>query len=281
MKFTKEALNVFLFGNIFIAACSTALCIHTTWSFGDKINYQFLLFIFLSTVSSYCFHAYFRPISDSSSERSSWIAANRKCLLYLSILSAAGAIPLLFLVQDLFIYAIPLAFLTLLYTSPRFKKSSHRIFRWIIYWKTFYLAIIWTLVTFALPVLLSGVTHVIGLTAFGLGRFLFILQICLLFEYHDRENNRRAGLKILVNNMSDQMFSLVFLLTSVILQLTSLYYLSESNLEVFLSILLPELSLIILYKKALTAESDQWYSLVIDGHLILPPVILKILSTLI
>jgi hypothetical protein len=100
----------------------------------------------------------------------------------------------------------------------------------------------------------------------------------MLFEHHDKENSKSLGLKILMNRLSDNGFSILFMFCSVILQLTSLYYLSESNLTVFLSILLPELSLVILYRKAMTMKSDIWYNLVIDGHLLLPAIILYMIN---
>jgi hypothetical protein len=278
MKLLSEAGRFLLYGNIFIAACASALSIHTDFSFGVKPEPLFVLFVFLSTLSCYNLHAYYNPQRVIYSDRSDWVTGRKILILLLSIVSGIGALYILFLIPRLALWALPLAALTLLYSAPRIIKRPNNLLTRIIYWKTLYLAIIWTIVTFALPVLMSRESHPIGLLAFGTGRFLFLFQICMLFEHHDKENSKSLGLKILMNRLSDNGFSILFMFCSVILQLTSLYYLSESNLTVFLSILLPELSLVILYRKAMTMKSDIWYNLVIDGHLLLPAIILYMIN---
>ncbi|MBK7211891.1 MAG: hypothetical protein IPH88_01045 [Bacteroidales bacterium] len=280
MKFLKSIADFLIYGNFLIALCAAALALHTFISFHITPDFHLLLLILLSTIASYSFHAVLKPVDKDSSGRIAWIGQNKFALKLLLIVSVAALTYEIILTPGLLIWMVPLALLTALYSAPRLFGNKSRLLKGVVFLKTIYLALIWTLVTFIMPIGINDSFGQPGLLAFGLSRFMLILQICLLFEWHDRENNIIKGERILINMMSENMFQGIFLLLSTIVQLSAFYFLSRSDLAIFLSLFLPELSLILFFRKTLVTKSDTWYFLLIDGHLLLPAIIAYILEVI-
>lgn len=280
MKFLKSIADFLIYGNFLIALCASALAMHTNIAFHIAPDLHLLLVIFLSSLASYSLHAVLKPIDSEAVGRIAWVGRHKVVLTIILIVSVFALTYELSLSPNLLFWLIPLAILTVLYSAPRLLKKKAGLLNSIVFLKTFYLAIIWTLVTFIMPIGINQTFDQPGILAFGLSRFLLILQICLLFEWHDKEYNLAKGERILINMMSENLFQGIFLLLSTIVQLSAFYFLSRSDLAIFLSLFLPELSLILLFRKTLVTKSDKWYFVLIDGHLLLPAIIAYILEVI-
>ena len=69
--------------------------------------------------------------------------------------------------------------------------------------KTIYLSFVWMYVTSLLPILLDGRITVAGIL-FCCSRFFLIYAICILFDYRDRENDKREGIRSMITYFGEQ-----------------------------------------------------------------------------
>jgi hypothetical protein len=274
MKTLLTVLNYLFFGNIFIAICAVMLCVHTSLCFELKPHPIFLIFIFFSTISSYDIHSIFHSLPVSDSKRMDWVRSRRKTLIYSFVIASTGVLITVWWLIELWYWVVPIAILTLFYSLPRIFPHSGRLFNFIQLYKAFYLAFIWTIVTVILPVYQEVVDFNVQFLVFFISRYLYILQICLLFDYRDKiliePENRISVLK----HMNDKNFSVlcIWVMIGVILTSGTLLYLNL-NLKSYLSMTIAEIAFILLFRKSKNSHSDYWYNIVVDGLLLIPGVI--------
>jgi len=275
MKTARIVLNYLLFGNIYIAFGAVLLSMHSSLYFSKIIHPVILTFIFFSTISSYNLHSYFHPLGSSLSERFDWIGRNKGVLLISLIITSVISLLALSAISSLWEWILPLAVLTLLYSMPRIFPSTNKLLNPIQYLKAFYLAFVWTFVTVILPlnVDIPGISSEWGI--FLLNRYVFILQVCLLFDYRDwylmKPELRKSALKRLDERNFNVLFYIVF---SATLLSAMLLLLLNYNLKNFLSIFIAELFMFMVFRKSRNSKSDYWYSIAVDGILMIPAILL-------
>jgi hypothetical protein len=250
------------------------LCLHTSISFNLELDPFLLVFIFFSTISSYDLHSIFHALPVSESKRIDWLRSNRKALIYSFVISTIAALLTLAWKIEIWYWVVPNAILTLLYSLPRIFPRSGRFLKYIQLYKAFYLAFVWTLVTVFLPYPVNAGINMY-LLVFSISRYLFILQVCLLFDYRDKylllPENRLSILKFI----NDRNFSKLVIGVMFAVWLTigiQLYFIP--NMKTLWSMIFAELILIILFRKSKNLQSDYWYNIVVDGLLLIPGIII-------
>ena len=271
MKLILAFLNYILFGNIFIAICAVMLCIHTSLISDIALNTSFLLFIFCSTISSYNLHAYFNSLPIAHSVRVEWVRKNRRTLLISFVFASIDVFISIFWMVQMIKWVIVLAIFTILYSSPRILSKPGNFLKLIQSYKVFYLALIWTVVTVLLPVIYADVKMDKEMAIFFANRYLFILQICLLFDYRDRYLLKPGDRQSILKYFDGRQFNFLFLIAGLGVLITSgILLLQGSDMKGFSSMLVAEIFTILLFRKSLESHSDYWYNLVVDGLLLIP-----------
>jgi hypothetical protein len=255
------------------------LCYHTQLIFGLSSDSVLSGLVFFSTLAVYSLHAYFRPLSMSAGQRIKWIQSHRKFLLYQAFVSAIIAIVLLSFQQKLIAFMCLLAIISLAYSLPRILIKNNRLILWITYFKTFYLTIVWTIVTFFLPLYQQPVIWSLDSIISLLARILLLFQLCVLFEWKDRQESLESGQKVLINILNDRQF--VWLKNAnylLMILMASIYYYLGQHAESALSLGIPSAYLWLVVKIRPLYSTDYWYYFIWDGALLMPALVIGITS---
>jgi 4-hydroxybenzoate polyprenyltransferase len=260
--------RAFLFSNLFIAVCAFVMTGETLVFYTTSLLYNLLplrhgvspwttlVFVAAGTLFAYNIHWLLGIGSSHDSERLSWTRKYRTPLVIISLL-ALGLAAFAFLnLRWAWLFVLPAVLVTGMYTLP--KVDAFRALRAFAYGKTMLLALSWTYVTTAMPVLVAGAPLGLDLLFFMMGRFFLVYAICLLFDHRDVEADLSEGLTTLPARISETQlkaifFSSVFL--SMIFMTLSVFpafhfqNLKSENLLLAFR-LLPALLLSKLYKRA-------------------------------
>lgn len=138
-------------------------------------------------------------------------------------------------------------FLTFLYSAP---KISVRPFSWlrrIAIGKTIYLALVWMYVTVVLPLHLQGSALTDTQILFAVNRFFFIYAICILFDFRDREADRRQNIRSMITTLTEPGIDRLFYGSVIVAIVTGMLMMPAMGVAAALSLLFPVLVLILLY----------------------------------
>ncbi|MBA3972442.1 MAG: UbiA family prenyltransferase [Bacteroidetes bacterium] len=183
----KRFIDLFLFGNVYVAIGAACLIQSSTIQFGlsNRLTSYSALTFFATLFIYNLQRIFYKPQNNISlhSIRRKWIFENQPAIKFLSILGLAGVITFLFFTDPMVIlYLSPLLLLTLSYFLPvvKLRKSP--------WFKLLTLSIVWTMVTAVVPALLANET----ITSFPVllhifVRFIFMLGICIPFDIRDME----------------------------------------------------------------------------------------------
>ena len=273
--------DFFIFGNYFISMAAVLLCYHTQLIFGLPSEPLLTGLVFFSTLAVYSLHAYFRPLINSAGQRINWIEHNRKLLLFQAWVSASIALVLLSFQQNLIAFMSILAVTSLAYSLPRILNKTNRLILWITYFKTFYLTIVWTIVTFFIPIYQQPVLWSHESIISLLARILLLFQLCILFERKDRQESLKSGHKVLINILNDRQFDWLKNANYLLMILMAiLYYHLGSRSEVALSLGIPSVYLWLVVKIRPLYSTDHWYYFIWDGALLMPALVFGITTLL-
>jgi 4-hydroxybenzoate polyprenyltransferase len=132
--------------------------------------------------------------------------------------------------------------------------------------KTIFLATVWAYVTTVLPLIIAGAEWSGGPVLFVIGRFFLIYAICIPFDYRDREDDRKAGIRSLITLLNEKGIDRLFTGSLIV------YGLSTLGLAFFhypgfyiLLLLIPGILTAVLYNRAKRDFSDYLYYFVLDG----------------
>lgn len=267
----RTLLNLFLFSSLFIALCAVMMTLQTNQLL--KLEYDrntYLSFVFFSTVCSYNFHWYLTPDAYRERTRALWTRQHKWLHLALFFFGLAGAGWFFFsYLQHWFWLSIP-AVLTFLYSAP---KLPYKPFSWlkkVAIGKTIFLALVWMYVTTLAPIILGGANTEPAYVYFAVSRFFLIYAICILFDYRDRESDRKDGIRSMITYFSERGINALFYGSLVVFAVATaaLYFQGYSLLTVAL-LLLPGFFVLALYQTAKRNFSDYLYYFVLDGLMML------------
>jgi len=246
----------------------------------DKpVNSWFAAFVFFSTVCSYNFHWALTPNSLAPSQRLQWDEKHKSYHLLLSIAGLAGAAISFLFLKEHWLYIGVAAILTFLYSAPKISATPFQWLKKIAIGKTIFLAMTWTYVTAALPILIEGNIAPEKAIFFCVGQFFFIYSICILFDFRDRDDDKKEGIRSMITYFNERGIDILFatsiiafFILSILLKQTDIHWLNIGIL------LIPALLLITIYKHAKRNFSDYLYYFVLDGLMMFSGLLLWLMN---
>lgn len=275
MNWLVKTFELILFSSIFIALCAVLMCYQTFILFDHPVDPSILAFVFFATICSYNFHWYLTPSIYGLSRKVEWSYKNKKLHLILLIIGLIGSIyyGLIFIKQ--WEWLLGTAIITFLYSAPKVPHPALRWLRNIALAKTIFLALVWTHVTTTLPVALSGLSIDEGERIFAINRFFLIYPICILFDYRDRKEDLKEGIRSMITDFNDRGIDIIFWGSLFVFAGTLvILWLFYFNLIETIILLLPAVILALIYGSSKTTNSDYRFYLVLDGLMALSALIL-------
>lgn len=262
----RTAFDYFLFTSLFIAGCAL-LMVHQSH---ELLHLSFdlpayLLFVFFSTLCSYNFHWYLTPEAPSENYRVVWTQQHKKLHLVLACIGFIGAAWYFFYFIQYWLWLGGAVVLTFLYSAPKVSVGPFANLKKIAIGKTIFLAFVWTYVTTVLPIALGDSWNNASIL-FVMGRFFLVYAICILFDYRDRDYDRREGIRSMITWFSETGINRIFYI-SVLLYLVCSVALKQFDfsIRVIACLFAPAIILVALYPLAKRNFSDYLYYFVLDG----------------
>lgn len=188
MRWLKQALELFIYGNIWISFAALGLYWQTqALIFGKLVFDRLALFVFCATVFLYCLHrlgGLNRIVATSSNQRWGFILQYKGYLQAFSyIMGIASLILYAGLPISLILGIAAPAILSFAYALPLFPGRQR--LRDIPGVKIFVLAITWSWVTVGLPVLAGHAFGQLAILPMLLERAFFIFSLAMIFDIRD------------------------------------------------------------------------------------------------
>src|SRR5690606_6399426 len=227
MNLIKKAFDFFVFTSIYIACCAVIMTAQTNQLL--QLNYDitpYLLFVFFSTICSYNFHWYLTPEAETEKMRVNWTQRHKQLHLLLFCIGALGSAWYYFYFIEHWFWLSGAALLTFLYSAPKLAFRPFLYLRKIAIGKTIFLSFVWMYVTTLLPLIFSETLFTGKAFLFCISRFLFIYAICIIFDYRDRINDRKEGVKSMITYFSEKGINRLFYASLLLYFLSgpALYY---------------------------------------------------------
>ncbi|MBL0136474.1 MAG: UbiA family prenyltransferase [Chitinophagaceae bacterium] len=276
MLFLKSLLrrlsDGFLFTSLFLSF-GAGLMAHQTFQLlqlpaNEERNLQY--FIFFATLCSYNFHWWLTPFSASELNRSKWSISNRWVHEVLILVGAIGSAWWAYPLLKYWPAILPSILLTFLYSAPKLPFWPFIHLKKFAYGKTIFLAMVWMYVTTALPIWVSGNGFDIPELLFCTSRFFGIYAICILFDWRDRETDKKEGIKSLITWFNEKGIDRLFSFSLVVFSTSTIALINYGvPAYILLVVLLPGALTALLYKRAKKDFSDYLYYFVLDGLMLL------------
>jgi len=137
----------------------------------------------------------------------------------------------------------------------------------------------WTYVTAALPILIEGNIATEKAIFFCVGQFFFIYSICILFDFRDRDDDKKEGIRSMITYFNERGIDILFatsiiafFILSILLKQTDIQWLNIGIL------LIPALLIIRIYRYAKRNFSDYLYYFVLDGLMMFSGLLLWLMN---
>jgi 4-hydroxybenzoate polyprenyltransferase len=263
----KKIFDFFLFSSLFISCCAIIMVIQTNQLL--HLNYEkghYLGYVFASTVCSYNFHWYLTPDAVGETERVAWTRRHKNFQMVLFIIGLVGSAWFFFyFIRSWFWMGVPVG-LTFLYSAPKIPLKPFNLLKYVAIGKTIFLSFVWMYVTALLPVLLNHGPVTLPAVLFCCGRFFLIYAICILFDYRDRENDKREGIRSMITMLDERGINNLFYACLVVFFLSTIaLYPFDFSWLIILCLLVPGFIVFFLLNYAKRNFSDYLYYFVLDG----------------
>ncbi len=264
-----SALHLIVFSSVYIAACAMMMIYQSNHLLDLRYDtFHYFLFVFCSTLCSYNFHWGLSTDAESTLVRLTWTRNHLRLHALLFGISAIGAAAsFIYFIEHWFVMSIAVI-LTFLYSAPKLPFLTW--LRKIAIGKTIFLSMVWMYVTTALPLFLDGRSWTANDMLFCISRFFFIYSICILFDFRDRDWDRKEGIKSMITYLSDKGVDRLFYISMLIFALaTAAMYLTGLHWRYVLLIFVPGVIMLPLYKIGKKNFSDYLYYIILDGMMML------------
>lgn len=263
----RKVFDLFIFSSLFIALCAVVMTLQTTQLFHLSYNVKhYAAFVFFSTICSYNFHWYLTPDSFVEHSRADWTRQNRLLHLLLFFAGMIGAGWYFFSFVHAWFWLGIAVVLTFLYSAPKLPYTPFTWLKKIAIGKTLFLAMVWMYVTTIPPFILGDTEWKLSHLLFAGSRFFLIYAICILFDYRDRDDDKKDGIRSMITYFSEKGIDALFYSSlALFLIATVAMYFTGFSLPVVFSLLVPGFIVAALYKMAKRNFSDYLYYFVLDG----------------
>lgn len=265
MKTLKSLLDFFLYSNIFIAVCACAITVETYLLIHSEINWVYAGFIFSSSLVLYNYPSLFLSGTEQHTARQGWILANKKIIWVISLSALSATCVLVFFFPlKIILWFVPVAVLSFAYFLPITNLRAIPVLKAVV------VALVWTCITFYFPLMFSPLSIWGGVG--GDARFFFFLSLAIAFNIRDIEVDRSAGIKTLPVIFGIQKTKTVCVLFLTVSSLLTIFTSYEVEIKFGLLISAAVASVLILFASA--KRSEYFYSLWMDGMILLHAIIL-------
>ena len=271
MNFGRKLLNFYLYSNLHIALAATALTLFSYLGYQSTIDYNYLLFVFSSTLLLYAVHRAI-GIRQTREVRKNYrfeiIESYRHHIFLYAFIGLIGsAWSFLRFDHDIQLTLILPVILSGLYALPLIRKKRIRDFHYI---KIFLVAIIWSWISFAIPYLQSDRIDK-EFTLLFIDRTLFIFAITIPFDIRDIKTDQFNKVKTLVHLLgvkgSKNLSLILLMIASAILVFT--IGLDRYSLSLIITYLIAGL----LIKNSSEDKNDLYFTGWIDGTMAIPLIV--------
>ena len=263
----KKAFDFFLFSSLFIALCAVIMVIQTNQLLQLRYDhYNYLGFVFSSTICSYNFHWYLTPFAVGENDRAAWTRRHKKFHIVLFILGGLGSAWFFIPFFHSWFWMIVPVMLTFFYSAPKLPYKIFGRLKKVAIGKTIFLAFVWMYVTTLLPIILSESNNAGSSIIFCSSRFFLIYAICIVFDYRDRENDKREGIRSFITYLDEKGINFLFHGSLLVFLISTLaLYWTGFTIPSLFCLLIPGLFVLLLFKRAKRDFSDYLYYFVLDG----------------
>jgi hypothetical protein len=246
--------------------------------FNLPVQYDFLFFAFTGTLCSYSFHWFLTPAAFSGSYRTQWSVRNKWLHLFLLLISLIGAAFYVWQLRAHWQWLLATAFITFLYSAPKLPYRPFVFLRKIALAKTIFLAFAWTHVTAFLPIELYGQEWTDEQYTFVINRFFLIYPICILFDYRDRKEDKKAGIRSMITQFDEGGVNVIFWGSLLTFFTTGIVmYFQDLPLAKDIALMIPGLIVAVLYQYSRKNISDYFYYFILDGLMMLSALLLPVI----
>ena len=266
----KKGFDFFVFTSLFIATCAALMVYQTTLLFNIPLSYKLVGFVLSGTVCSYNFHWYLTPPNvGGPTEKVIWNIKNRYIHLGLFFIGLIGAAVFSFLLIDHWFWLGITAFVTFLYSAPKIPFPAFSYLRKIAVGKTVFLAFSWMHVTALLPLVIYNDHLTDPQVWFVVNRFFLIYPICILFDYRDREADKKDKIRSLITILSEGGIDILFWGCMVAFFASIVFLTAWFSILVCIALAIPGIIVCLLYYPSKNNSSDYLYYFVLDGLMML------------
>lgn len=283
MNFLVKLLNFYIYSSLHIGIAAVALIFQTAYLFDCEVSFDYYVFAFAATIFIYCTHriiGFQRMPSWIEEGRFSIIKQYESHIKIYAGLGLIGCIALFFFlpIKVMGFLVLPSLF-SIAYVLPIF-KNKYRL-RDYNYVKIFLIAIVWAYITAFIPTIFSASNiepYVVALLVSE--RILFVFAITIPFDIRDHEIDKQTQVNTIVHKLGIEgarklSIITVFLILLINFTLRSHGAITNTAYSVLFSFYIL-LIFIILY--ASKQKSDYYYSGILDGTMILSPLMIYCMS---
>ena len=196
-------------------------------------------------------------------------------MLYL--IGLLGSAFFLYMLREHWLALAFAAFITFLYSAPKLPQTIFKELKKVAIGKTLYLAIVWTYVTTFLPLIVADAAIDNKAILLIISRFGLIYSICILFDYRDREDDKKNAIRSMITYFDEKGIDRLFWLSLIISGLATLglHFLKFSWAAIFV-LMVPIFLTAALFSYSKKNFSDYFYYFVLDGLMMLSGIIMMI-----
>lgn len=264
----RKYWNFILYSNVFISLCAAAYTMEMYLLARKSIDWYYVFFVFFSTLAFYIFPALQTGnFMNEHSERHTWVRSHTILLrIFFTLSLLAIVLIVLFLSIEFIFVMIPIAIIAFAYFIPQTHIRS------IVFLKTTIVAFVWTVITSLFPFLLLFQFNFANFLAedrwlIVLQNFFFMYPLCLIFNVRDVEADKGVGVSTFVGIYGIHN-TILFCTCSLIISFILVYISNFSAIAKWVIYFSISLSASII-GFASTKRSDHYYSLYIDGMILL------------
>lgn len=236
-------------------------------------------FVFFGSVCSYNFHWYLTPPRvEEPSKKEIWSISNKRIHLLFFIIGLVGSAIFSLLLVQYWMWLGITAFFTFLYSAPKIPHPVFSHLKKVAIGKTIFLAFAWMHVTTLLPILIAAKKWDVHYFWFVINRFFYIYAICILFDYRDVEEDRKAGIKSLITYLDEKGVDVLFWTSILIVLATSFLFVNYFTITEIIILFFPAIILSLLYYPAKKNFSDYFYYFILDGLMMLSTPLLLLIK---
>lgn len=263
----KYLFDLLVFTSCWIAACAVLMVCQTNQLLHLQYNTPwYLVFVFFSTLCSYNFHWFLSADTTSENARVRWTQHHKTLHLVLTGIGGLVSVWYFFHFMAHWFWLGGAVVLTFLYSAPKLRYQPFAWLKRIAVGKTIFLAFVWMYVTTFLPIAIDGHHWNIPALLFCTHRFFLIYAICIIFDYRDRDYDKKEGIRSMITYFEEKGINLLFHLSLLIFAFSGIaLYFYGCSLLIIALLLAPGLIVLALFPVAKKNFSDYLYYFVLDG----------------